>query len=133
VPAALPNSHITTNTNSSPLKTRATQLVRRAGEWKWLHAAAAAEPLQAHQGLRSTRQVRPARPLENINHFGFVLPTATTNSCASNYCNTGPIAPHRRLEWQILRRDVFAESAVALPISLLLQRHALFFNEAVDG
>jgi hypothetical protein len=32
-----------------------------------------------------------------------------------------------------LRRDVFAESVVALPISLLSQRHALFFNEAVDG
>jgi len=46
-PAALPNSRITTNTNSSPLETaRATQLLRRAGEWKWLHAAAAAEPLQ---------------------------------------------------------------------------------------
>jgi hypothetical protein len=32
-----------------------------------------------------------------------------------------------------LHRDLFAESAVSLPISLLSHRHALFFNEAVDG
>src|SRR5258708_38010448 len=62
VPAALPNSHVTTNTNLSPLKTaRATQLVRRAGEWKWLHAAAAAEPLQGCD-QRLPRRARSVRP-----------------------------------------------------------------------
>jgi hypothetical protein len=41
-----------------------------------------------------------AMAIENINHFGFVLPKWVCYN-ASNYCNTGPTAPNRRLEWQI--------------------------------
>jgi hypothetical protein len=32
-----------------------------------------------------SRSNRPS--LENINHFGFVLPKCTTNSCGTKYCN----------------------------------------------
>src|SRR5206468_9755990 len=42
-------------------------------------------------------------PCHVVNHLGFVLPKwfFYNQELRIHYCNTGPAAPHRRLEWQI--------------------------------
>jgi hypothetical protein len=73
--------------------------------------------------------VEPAanRPnLENINHFGFVLPKLTTNSCVTKYCNS----PSRKEKTPPLRRPSHRNHALENYVAASIASAALLLARA---